>query len=267
MSLLVSSLTGGSVTGATLLTGCSASFILISSRAFILLLAMAGLGHSFVAASAGPKSLDGGDLLFVEPRLPLMDPFDAAVVATGMATISWLRSHGVRVDSNITVTHVGIVHRQGDRLVVVEALSNGVVATALDDFFAREDSRARFYVGRVRAISETFRHGAARIAVSQIGKPYASHFEQPPASFYCSSLVDYAYGQSTQRPHVFAPADFRLLFVPEPFWKAYYAAMHSALPVNTSGSNPTLLLHSAAVSFSAVSVTTGSVSTRALGDA
>ena len=50
-------------------------------------------------------------------------------------------------------------------------------------------------------------------------------------------------------PGVLGPADFKLIFVPLPYWKAYYAALGLELPTNTTGSNPTLQLHSPRLTF------------------
>ena len=94
---------------------------------------------------------------------------------------------------------------------------------------------------------------AAQYAYSQIGKPYAFDFEAPPIAFYCSSLVDWAYFKAlsakdekplTEYEGTLYPSNFTLLFVPQDYWQSYYNAQGKDLPVNVTGSNPTLLLHS-----------------------
>merc|ERR1740129_14604 len=90
---------------------------------------------------------------------------------------------------------------------------------------------------------------AVDAALGELGRPYADTFAapRPGGAFYCSSLVAFAYGRATGRPAcgpphgVFLPAAFRLIFEPRAFWRDHFA--------NTTGSNPTLLLHSPAVSF------------------
>jgi len=89
------------------------------------------------------------------------------------------------------------------------------------------------------------------VALGEVGTPYAQEFESPPAEFYCSSLVDWAFRQAAEGVDVFVPPPlhFTLLFEPRVFWQTYYARRNLTLPVNVSGSNPTLLLQSSAVTF------------------
>ena len=84
---------------------------------------------------------------------------------------------------------------------------------------------------------------AVEIALAQVGKPYALDFAPPPNQFYCSSLVRYAYQQASGREHVFLHEAFNLIFDPLVYWQDYYTGMGLKLPVNVTGSNPTLLLH------------------------
>ena len=102
---------------------------------------------------------------------------------------------------------------------------------------------------------------------------------EPPSSgaYYCSSLVEWSYEQALARGRrqkqklkqklkaqahwrtatpiasggggVLCPGNFTLLFVPLPYWQAYYATLGLDLPVNVTGSNPTLLLHSPRLTF------------------
>eukprot|EP00035_Acanthoeca_spectabilis_P007970 m.146801 g.146801 ORF g.146801 m.146801 type:complete len:79 (-) comp14159_c0_seq1:4846-5082(-) len=78
--------------------------------------------------------------------------------------------------------------------------------------------------------------------MKQLGRPYANAFQQPSSGeFYCSSLVEYAYQQALARNDpVFTQDTFHLLFVPKTFWRKQYAAMNVTMPVNETGSNPTL---------------------------
>ena len=88
---------------------------------------------AFVAAAASVPEyfLQTGDLLFVQPPLDATLPLDSAILATGAATIAWLRSHGVPVASNETVVHVALVYRdtQSDRVTLVEATPPVVTQT------------------------------------------------------------------------------------------------------------------------------------------
>ena len=42
---------------------------------------------------------------------------------------------------------------------------------------------------------------AATAALAQLGKPYADDFQAPPAAFYCSSLVVFAYSEVVATIH------------------------------------------------------------------
>jgi hypothetical protein len=193
--------------------------------------------------------LQSGDLLFVHE--PLSGGLGAAIEATGRATVAWLREHGAPATTDETASHVGLAWRRpGDgSLFVVEALEPAVRLTPADAFFAQPG--AVYYVGsldddRMRAAQKT----AAEVAVAQVGKPYADEFQPPPAAFYCSSLVEYAFEHALGGvPHPFNAESFALIFEPRQFWQDYYQKMNRTLPVDATGSNPTLLLHSPAVRF------------------
>ena len=133
----------------------------------------------------------------------------------------------------------------------VEATPPAVVVTPAADFWRRA-SHATLYAGRlVGARMRALGAAATQAASAQAGTPYASDFEPPPAKFYCSSLVEWAFGVAAGEKSVFLPPGltFKLLFEPLGFWERYYHGLNQSLPVNVSGSNPTLLLHSPAVRF------------------
>lgn len=194
-----------------------------------------------------------GDLIFVRPPFDPASTLDNAILATGAATIDWLRAQGVAVESDETVVHVGLAWRNetSDELMFVEATPPIVRLTPASTFFASWTNSSTFFRGRLRDPLVRAQGGrAAAIALRQQGKPYADDFGPPPRQFYCSSLVDYAYRRATNDETVFIPEPFPLIFEPLDFWEEYYAAMNLSVPVNETGSNPTLLLHSAHVEMS-----------------
>jgi len=211
-----------------------------------------------VRSSATEARLETGDLLFVRPTLG-STPVDRAILDVGNATISWLRAHGVRVPTDEVALHVALAWRNesaGGALFFVEATPPVVQLTPAAAFFRGWGATTTFYRGRHRAPAVRQRApSAARVARAVIGKPYSFDFAPPPATFYCSSLVVWAYGRAVggsggADPDVFVDEPFALIFVPRAFWADYYAKMHLTLPpANTTGSNPTLLLHSPHVEF------------------
>jgi len=204
-----------------------------------------------VMLASSAQRVQTGDLLFVHERVG--GGIGAAIEATGRATTAWMRSHGT-LTTDETASHVGIAWRKtpDGQLFVVEALEPVVRLTPATSFFAvGASSGATFFLGcitddRMRQA----RVAAAEVALAQVGKPYADYFQAPPDSFYCSSLVEYAFSQALGGvPHPFNALDFVLLFEPIHFWEEYYAERKRTLPVGMTGSNPTLLLHSPAVRF------------------
>jgi hypothetical protein len=246
-----------------------------------------------MAAAWSPSHppLRHGELLFVSPRLDPAFPFDAAILQTGEATIAWLHQHGVVgihlpvAMANVTATHVALAWRGGNAtsalpfstiggqphgdLHFIEALPQvGVVVTPAAAFFAANGgapgaggtSYWRGAVGDGRQQQQQPSRLAARAAEaawSQRGKPYAADFEPPSSGrFYCSSLAVWAYRAAAAKPDgVLLPEglNYTMIFEPLTFWEAYYRRLNLSLPVNDSGSNPTLLMHAGRLTMSKLS--------------
>lgn len=209
-------------------------------------------GPSFEERTANIKT---GDLLFVRPPLDDQIGLDAGILDTGNATIWWLREHGVSVTSNITVTHVAIALRDElGQLQIVQAVPPVVTLTPGEFFFSNITGVEYFHGTITDPTVRAAGSNAVTVAMKQLGRPYANAFQQPSSGeFYCSSLVEYAYQQALARNDpVFTQDTFHLLFVPKTFWRKYYAAMNVTMPVNETGSNPTLLLHSNIVNFTQI---------------
>lgn len=206
---------------------------------------------------APPSSLDTGDLIFVRPPLNSSLPLDAAILDVGAATIDWLRNvDHTPVATNETAVHVAMVVRNATTgaLGFVEAVPPVVQLTPEASFWGGWRG-ATFYHGVLHDPQRRFGAAAAHLALSQRGRPYANDFAPPSSGrFYCSSLVSWAYRTAARLPanhSLFVDRPFPLIFVPRDFWVSYYAQLGLKLPPsNTTGSNPTLLLHSAAVEFS-----------------
>ena len=201
-----------------------------------------------------------GDLIFTQPPLDPKFPVNDAILAVGNATIAWLRAHGVEVPANNRqlASHVAIAWRNasaGGTLSFIEATPPVVQLTPAGEFVCRW-AGASLYAGVFRSASMR-RHGerAAQFALTQLGKPYSVDFEPPPSSFYCSSLVEWAYERASREKHVFVQSTFYLIFVPRDFWVEYYARRNLTLPPpNMTGTNPTLLLHSPYVRYHTITL-------------
>ena len=167
---------------------------------------------------------------------------------------------------NVTAYHVAIALCDDEGgLSLIEAIEPAVAITVRPpapsaaagvphgrqpaaSFWRRQSPGSVFHLGvaaagRDRALGRA----AAAAAAAERGKPYAAAFGPPPAQFYCSSLVEYAYRRASAGRRVFWNGSFPLIFEPPAFWRAYYARMGVRVPANATGSNPTLLLDSGAV--------------------
>lgn len=202
------------------------------------------------------SGISTGDLVFVSPPYDITSAFDDAIMASGEATVRWMRQNGTPNATHEVVSHVALASRNAaGELSFVQALPPQVVLTPEADFWHMIGPNTTLY--HATAVDSAVRAAgpaAAELAISQVGKPYANDFEPPPDEFYCSSLVEWAYSQALTSTSVFAPDNFVLIFVPELYWENYYEAMGLELPVNTTGSNPTLLLHSSKLAFSVLPV-------------
>lgn len=198
-------------------------------------------------------ALQSGDLIFLRPPVDESSNLSRAILATGEATLSWLRARGSSPNVTAqTASHVALAWHNGTALNFVQALPPAVVVTPAAEFWHSAPPGTRFFRAwavdpALRALGAT----AAQLAASLVGAPYAEDFGPPSTGrFYCSSLAEYAFELATrQASEVLVPADFELLWSPPSFWRRYFAHRGRAVPENVTGSNPTLLLQSVALRF------------------
>jgi len=192
-----------------------------------------------------------GDLLFVHAPSD-GSPFELAVEKTGAATFRWLREHGTTPDHEDAVAHVAMI--VADSASVVEAVpGEGVRMQTLVDFFEEHEAPGTvIFHGQVRATVAQARE-AVKHAVAKVGRPYSDCFRPwtDEDCFYCSSLIDYAYGKATGNANFFVAHEYKFVFEPREFWEKYYSDRRKEMPT-CAGTNPTLLLHSAAVRYAEI---------------
>ena len=97
--------------------------------------------------AAGVATFDTGDLAFVHPHVDSSSALDRAILATGVATVQWLRSHGLPCPSNETAAHVAIALRNSSGVYFVQAIWPSVVVTPAARFFMDAGAGAIFYRG------------------------------------------------------------------------------------------------------------------------
>ena len=203
----------------------------------IVLLLLLHITEALVQQNQHPIIMNG-DIIFVQPPLNKESAFGKAIEKTGDATIRWWNERRInKTQSNDTAIHAAVY--VGNDTIVEAVPDFGVRTNNVSVFFEEYPPNTIFYFGRV---SPPLQSSLRSVLLSEIGKPYANDFDSPPQSFYCSSLVTYAYKKALNIS--FSPP-FELIFEPREYWRQYYAALNESLPPKgTLGSNPTLLLHS-----------------------
>ena len=192
------------------------------------------------------SQLHFGDLLFVHPPSSTSD-LAKAILATGNATLTWLRNHDVPNVTSETADHVALAINSTH---FVEATIPKVKITSIAEFCKRQDKGTVLYHGYL-SFEDSIRKKAVKVATSTVGDWYSMDFSPPSSGkFYCSSLVEYSYQMALERVNVFLNESFPLIFEPREWWEEFYAKMGQKIPPNgTLGSNPTELLHSPVVRF------------------
>lgn len=150
----------------------------------------------------------------------------------------------------VNLSHVGLVARDAHQgLVVVEAVSTGVVATPLPKFLARsldDRHRPKVLAGRLNPAVVPDCRGLIRRAIEQAraleGKAYDKQFLIGNDSYYCSELVYEAFRRANHGQPWFElqPMTFHEPNSEEPMaiWQAYFAGLGVAIPEGCPGINP-----------------------------
>ena len=134
-------------------------------------------------------------------------------------------------------THVAMVERSGDSLFVIDATQKrGVARRPFNKTFA---SKMPVDVYRLAIPFDT----AAVIARAHalIGRPYDNAFLPDNDAYYCSELIQAAFGTFFKsQPMNWRDADGNL----PPYWVEHFKKMNMPIPEGVEGTNPTDLAHS-----------------------
>lgn len=148
------------------------------------------------------------------------------------------------------LSHVGLVTKNArGGLVVIEAVSAGVVATPLHTFLARsldDGHRPKVLVGRLNPALVPDRPRLIRRAIGQAcaleGRAYDKQFLIGNDSYYCSELVYEAFRRANNGRPLFdlQPMTFNRPGSDEPMaaWRTYFAGLGVAVPEGCPGINP-----------------------------
>lgn len=172
-----------------------------------------------------------GDLLFQDlDSGPLCDAIER--VTTGF--------------DGVDISHVGIVaDTDSDDLVVIEAVSRGVVSTSLQTFLARSldaEGRPKVAVGRLDAPHRQLIPSALRHARALVDAPYDKVFAIDNDAYYCSELIYAIFLRANRKRPVFVlrPMTFKDPETGEMLgaWERYFSRLGVPVPEGRAGINP-----------------------------
>ena len=143
-------------------------------------------------------------------------------------------------------SHIGlVVKNQKEELVVLEAISRGVIETSIDDFINRSfdtDNNPKVVVGRLKPEFTHLLHAAVDSAYMRMGKPYDKIFDIENDKYYCSELIYLAFKEANNGQPFFQlqAMTFNDPDTQEPFpiWVDYYEKLGEPIPEGQPGLNP-----------------------------
>lgn len=143
-------------------------------------------------------------------------------------------------------SHVGLAARPRDgRLVVIEATSQGVVRTPLDEFLGRShdaDGKPKVVVGRLRGEYRALIPRALAEAERLVGSAYDRVFAIANDRYYCSELVYEVFRRANGGRPVFglAPMTFKdpTTGLTMAVWSDYFRKLNAPIPEGRPGTNP-----------------------------
>jgi len=143
-------------------------------------------------------------------------------------------------------SHVGIVVPKGEKdLIILEAISSGVVETSLNRFFGRsfdEQDQSKVVVGRIKKEHTHLIPKAIEFAKTKLGAPYDEVFDISNDKYYCSELIYDSFKFSNKNQPIFElqkmtyndPETNRVF----PIWERYFQKLDIPIPEGQPGLNP-----------------------------
>ena len=148
--------------------------------------------------------------------------------------------------NNSKFSHIGlVVKNKNEELVVLEAISKGVIITPLESFINRSfdhENNPKVIVGRLKPEHAHLQNAAVAAASNRIGKLYDEVFDINNDKFYCSELIYFAFKEANNGQPVFQlqPMTFNDPDTGKPFqvWVDYYEKLGVQIPEGEPGLNP-----------------------------
>lgn len=142
-------------------------------------------------------------------------------------------------------SHNGLLVRENDNWMVLEAVSRGVVLTPLDSFLNRaldEKGNPKVVVGRLNPEYRSLISPAIVYARKHLGKGYDDAFDFGNDKYYCSELIHMAFKKARDGQDLFEPKPmtFRDPDSGEVFfvWEKYFQGLGIAVPEGELGLSP-----------------------------
>ena len=143
-------------------------------------------------------------------------------------------------------SHIGlVVKNKNGELVVLEAISKGVIETPVDSFLNRsfdDENNPKVAVGRIKPEFAHLIKPAIDSAYSRLNKAYDDIFDINNDKYYCSELIYFAFKEANKGQAVFElqPMTFKDPETKQPFpiWVDYYEKLGEPIPEGEPGLNP-----------------------------
>lgn len=143
-------------------------------------------------------------------------------------------------------SHVGmIIPDNNENLIVIEAISKGVVKTPLKDFFNRsfdENNNSKVVVGRIKKQYNNLVEKAIEFSQTKLGLAYDDVFDINNNKYYCSELIYDSFKHANNNEPIFElqkmtykdPTTNKTF----PIWEDYFKKLRVAIPEGKPGLNP-----------------------------
>jgi uncharacterized protein YycO len=146
-------------------------------------------------------------------------------------------------------SHCGLVVKQGDSLMILEAIGDKVQLNTLKAFVRRSGDTAEvknLLLGRLKPSYLKILPNALQFAMSQIGKPYDDAFLIGNGKWYCSELIYEAFNKNGMPIFTLEPMTFKNPMTKDffPAWINYYDNLKIPIPEKEPGINPGLMSRS-----------------------
>jgi hypothetical protein len=139
-------------------------------------------------------------------------------------------------------SHVGIVKRSGDSVLIGEAISKGVVWTPLSNFASRAEKEGipQLLVMRLKPPYQKHIEPALEFIENREGADYDPEYVYGDDRYYCSELLHDAFARSTPTLFTLEPMTFK---TPDgqafhPAWIDYFQSRDLQIPEGKAGINP-----------------------------